>query len=660
MKRIFTSVLCLLVCLLLLASCTENALPAAPSEGASSAPEKADSSSPQEESIRPMPPEQEQEGSPDIPPLLAGDAASASTEYDASEYLRSKSHEESHLPMAVMKSREDIDTFLAACPDTAAVADFTKYDEAWFAERHLAVIYIGDSGSPQYLVEGETWSEKDGAPISTILIRYHQPMIVNENWIQFLMLIPLDATASRCAQVTNRILGGSVMYTHDGNNRETHYHNEPVDPVLKELPGAVTADTAAISLLRTQSLAELRPATATGDTAKEILGFFQSLAYDPDQVCACVVDSNWMEMGTIFSIDDTYYLYSGGGWFVRCEEGQVYLTRDQATYIIDLLYGVLNGGAEDYSLAHQTFELFEKGDTEWVTYTPEELKERWITGWNKAEITTPVLTLNSKADVTALLSEGKGNTFRDYLSGLTDADFAEKSLLLVEFTTPNCHRDYILKSMELRDGKLTLRFGCADTCEEEALGTWGALIWMHKPFAATLTEIEAAAEEYKVISLAFKGDTFRTSYVSATDDPAFAPIFEQALNADSIGYGRGKSSALFAFSTLEELQAFQTLADGLIREQYGSNSSFLSDPFLDDCDDAYFEDYTLFAVYLEVASGSYSCSADQILQGGNSLCFYVDVNSSGEGTCDMAGWFAVFTVPKSWLDDRLTYDAYWH
>jgi hypothetical protein len=38
----------------------------------------------------------------------------------------------------------------------------------------------------------------------------------------------------------------------------------------------------------------------------------------------------------------------------------------------------------------------------------------------------------------------------------------------------------------------------------------------------------------------------------------------------------------------------------------------------------------------------------------------VDVDSSGEGTCDMAGWFAVFTVPKSWLDDRLTYDAYWY
>ena len=594
------------------------------------------------------PPEEqyESEGAPDIPPLLAGEASYTGTSNDALAYLREQ--DGSDLPMAVLESRADVDAFLAACPETAAVANFTEYDEQWFAERHLAVLYVSDSGSPQYLLEGEQLTERDGILTATILIRYRQPMMVNQNWLQFLILIPVNAAVPQYVRITNRILNGSKM--------ENHYHDEPVDPVLKANSVGSSSNPVEVSLLRTQSLEDIRPATATGEAAREIRDFFDHLVYDPDKVCSCVVDSNWMNMGTIFSINDTYYLYSGGGWFVRCEEGQAYLTRDQAEYIIELLYGVLYDGAVDYSLAHQTIDLMEKGDTAFASYTPAELTERWITGWHKAEKTTPVLTLNSKADVTALLSEGKGETFRDYLEGLTDADFAGKTLLLGEFITGNCHREYILKSMELRDGKLTLRLGCASTCEEEALGTWGALIWMHKPFAATLSEIEMVAEEYTVISLAFGGSAFRTDYISAEDEE-FAPIFDKALNADSIGYGRGAACALFAFSTVEELDAFRELSESLLSPYYGGDG-FLSDPYLDRCDQDYFEDYALFAVYVELGSGSDTCSADQILQGGNSLCFYVDVNYAECGTDDMAGWFAVFTVPKSWLDDRLTYDAY--
>ncbi len=660
MKRILTSVLCLLVCLLLLASCAESAIPEK-SSPESSTPAKTESSFHTDGTPHPMPPveEQETEGSPDIPPLLAGDAAYAPTEYDAYEYLRERSEEGSRLPMAVMTSREDIDAFLAACPKTAAKTTLEDYVEAWFADRHLAVLYVGDSGSPQYLVEGETWTEEDGELISTILIRYHQPMMVNQIWIEFLMLIPIDATASRLSRVTNRILNGTEMGSMVDGKYQTHYHNEPVYPVLKETPETATADTARVSRLRTQSIAELRPATATGDKAKEILTFFQSLAYDLSEVCPCVIDSNWMEMGDIYNVNDTYYFYTGGGWFVRCEEGQVYLTRDQAAYLYSLLYGVLNDGAVDYSLAHQTVELMEKGDTAFAPYTPMEIQQRQFGIPGRIRQTVPVLTANSTQEIAALLAEGKGRDFRDYLAGLTEEDFAGKTLLIAEFETPNCHRDYILAEMTLRDDKLSLRFDCTDSCVEEAIGSWSALLWMHKPFADTLTEIEAVVLEHTITSMAFKGDAFQTDYISATDDPAFAPIFDQALNAGNIGYGQGASSAVFGFASVEELKAFQELANGLMKEQYGDNASFLENSLLEACDDKYFEDYTLFAVYLEVGSGSASIEADSIILAGHNLTLYVKEHMPECGTTDMAGWFALFTMPKGWLDDRLTYDARW-
>lgn len=647
MKRILTCALCLSVCLLLLVSCAENALPATSSPESSAPPAKTESSHVPDGTPRPMPPEQEQEGSPDIPPLLAGAAAFAPTEYDASQYLHEHSDEDFHLPMMVMKSREDIDAFLAACPKTAAKTTLEDYDEAWFAEKHLAVMYVSDSGSPQYLLEGETWADKDGELISTILIRYHQPMMVTENFIEFLMLIPLDATASRLSRVTNRILNGSEMGSRVDGEYQKHYHNEPVYPVLKENPAPVTEDTAHISLLRTQSLAELRPATATGDKAKEILTFFQSLAYDPAEVCPCVIDSNWMEMGTIYSVNDTYYFYMGGGWFVRCAEGQAYLTRDQAAYLHTLLFGVLDDGAVDYSLAHQTVELMEKGDTAFASYTPAEIRGRQFGIPGRIQQTVPVLTANSKEEVASLLADGKVTEFTDYLPGLTDADFADKTLLIVQFDTPNCHRDYLLTEITLRDGKLQLRFECTDSCEEEAIGSWGALIWMHKPFADTLAEIEATVLEYTVTSMAFKGEAFQTNHVSRHDEE-FAPFFEKALNADSIGYGKGKSSALFGFSSVEDLQMFEALAGDLLAEIP-----------LEQYDEAYFDDYTLFAVYLEVDSSGSVCEAKSIQLEGYTLVFYTEKTVQGV-TDDMAGWVVLFTMPKGWLDDRLTYDAYWY
>ena len=78
----------------------------------------------------------------------------------------------------------------------------------------------------------------------------------------------------------------------------------------------------------------------------------------------------------------------------------------------------------------------------------------------------------------------------------------------MQFDTPNCHRDYLLTEMTLRDGKLQLRFECTDSCEEEAIGSWGALIWMHKPFADTLAEIEATVLEYTMDMVPWKAVTW--------------------------------------------------------------------------------------------------------------------------------------------------------
>ncbi len=333
MKKLYI-LLSMLLCIALLAGCAETANESAfASKDESSAPimqigREESPDVPSEPETSDIAEESEPEPEP-LPPLLTGEVWRAPTEYDAHDYLASNRESENGFAMARMRSAEDVQAFLDACPETAAlIADseeaserFASFDETFFASYDLAVLYIGDSGTPRYVVEGERWTNDGGQSIATIQIRCYQPYWVNENYVCWLKLLPLNKAASdACDVLSSRYLYGHI--------REGHDHEEPIDPTVSgETPSY--PDDLSVTVSKHGALYET--ASLTGSYAKQLLGLLETLIYTQENVCACKINELWDKP---IVVDDTYMIFMAEG-IVRCEQGQAYLTQEQIKLIND-------------------------------------------------------------------------------------------------------------------------------------------------------------------------------------------------------------------------------------------------------------------------------------------------------------------------------------
>lgn len=135
-------------------------------------------------------------------------------------------------------------------------------------------------------------------------------------------------------------------------------------------------------------------------------------------------------------------------------------------------------------------------------------------------------------------------------------------------------------------------------------------------------------------------------------------IFTDALNSDKMDDGEVKHLPIRKFDSVKELDMFKTdFADDISKRAWDEVPSFAAVSEQYDAD--FFEEHTLFVVYVEASSGScrYAVGSVELdFQDNVSFTIHAEITRSPE-TDDMAGWFLCVAVDKQYAEYCSTFDA---
>ncbi len=141
---------------------------------------------------------------------------------------------------------------------------------------------------------------------------------------------------------------------------------------------------------------------------------------------------------------------------------------------------------------------------------------------------------------------------------------------------------------------------------------------------------------------------------SAGDD-----FYLAALNSERLAVSSVQHLPVFRFEAPEELEAFkERFSDDFAMEHRldGRISSFVD--ATSKMDEQFFEDRTVFVVYVPASSGSYRFGVSSIYQENKALCIHIEETEHPEVcTCDMAGWFVVVSLEKALVAGVTDVDA---
>ena len=134
-------------------------------------------------------------------------------------------------------------------------------------------------------------------------------------------------------------------------------------------------------------------------------------------------------------------------------------------------------------------------------------------------------------------------------------------------------------------------------------------------------------------------------------------LYYSCLNRDKMYISSVRHLPIFRFDTKEQLDTFSAkYFDSENISSYDEMPSFLST--VSHCDEDFFSENVLFAVYTEAPSGSFRYAAKNVVCEGD--LFYVDViktNNPEVYTCDMAGWMITVTAKKEAVRNCTEFDA---
>lgn len=163
----------------------------------------------------------------------------------------------------------------------------------------------------------------------------------------------------------------------------------------------------------------------------------------------------------------------------------------------------------------------------------------------------------------------------------------------------------------------------------------------------------ALGHRYVGSSLPFPSTS--VSWVNYDDGNA---LYLAALNRDKMALSNVQHLPVLKFETYDELERFKTDFAGQLEldRGYDEASSFVDNTKA--MDRAYFEKYTVFAVYVPANSGSLRFGVNKIYNDGESFCIHIQqVNQPEVHTEDMAGWLITVPVEKSAVANCRYFDA---
>ena len=146
-----------------------------------------------------------------------------------------------------------------------------------------------------------------------------------------------------------------------------------------------------------------------------------------------------------------------------------------------------------------------------------------------------------------------------------------------------------------------------------------------------------------------------TAWVNYGGNDAF---YFGALNSDKFSISSAKHLPIYKFDSLAELDQFKTtFADVFsFNESYDEIQSF--ETSIQNFDDNFFADYSLFVVYVSSSSGSLRFGVNSVYNDGDNFCVYIEqLNDPEVLTEDMAGWFILLPQQKHLIEQCESFDA---
>lgn len=148
---------------------------------------------------------------------------------------------------------------------------------------------------------------------------------------------------------------------------------------------------------------------------------------------------------------------------------------------------------------------------------------------------------------------------------------------------------------------------------------------------------------------------FKLSYAGWTSDSS---IFTSCLNNDKMSLNGELHCPIFKIDTKKEFDDFKTkYGDILAMESRFNDTPSFADA-TSNCDEKFFNDKTLFVVYVTANSGSYRYEVESIYCDGDSFDVHVKQSNNPEAvTMDMAGWLVTVTAFDEAVKNCTYFDA---
>lgn len=146
--------------------------------------------------------------------------------------------------------------------------------------------------------------------------------------------------------------------------------------------------------------------------------------------------------------------------------------------------------------------------------------------------------------------------------------------------------------------------------------------------------------------------------VFRTDD-ANSSIYHDALNADKFASNDGASHCpIYKIDSASELEAFIEKCIAYFSSKYYTPQKDWFEEKFKDYDEIFFEDNSLFVVYIVAGSGSHMYRVADVKKDVSVLRVCIDqYNDLHGGTDDMASWFALLPMQKDEIKGCTEFDA---
>ena len=163
------------------------------------------------------------------------------------------------------------------------------------------------------------------------------------------------------------------------------------------------------------------------------------------------------------------------------------------------------------------------------------------------------------------------------------------------------------------------------------------------PYELFFSEHSAYAnwsEDEKIYKECLNREAFEESLSGSA---AFPPASERT--------GGGQDLPLFRFDSMEDLESFRTAFAGILSMEHGYDEILSFDEAVSGLGADFFEDRSLFLIYVPARSGSFRFGISGAASSGGELRFTV-VNVCDPEVCtdDMAGWFLMAELEKEAIE----------